>query len=65
MKDHRLTSYMKDTLPASIDLTPFVVQVGKTLVEAAKFEVPGFATRFYMVAASEGKVVWDEAAPDG
>ena len=40
------------------------VQVGATLVEAAKFEVPGFATGCYMVAACGGKVLWEEAAPD-
>eukprot|EP00091_Calanus_sinicus_P003470 TRINITY_DN13638_c0_g2_i2.p1 TRINITY_DN13638_c0_g2~~TRINITY_DN13638_c0_g2_i2.p1 ORF type:complete len:132 (-),score=58.80 TRINITY_DN13638_c0_g2_i2:90-458(-) len=39
-------------------------QVGATLVEAAKFEVPGFATGCYLAAACGGKVLWEEAAPD-
>ena len=40
------------------------VQVGATLVEAANFEVPGFATGCYMAAACGGRVLWEEAAPD-
>ena len=39
-------------------------QVGATLVEAAQFEVPGFATGCYMVAAMEGKILWEQANPD-
>ena len=40
-------------------------QVGDTLVETAQFEVPGFASGCYMVAARGGRVLWEQAASWG
>ena len=64
-QDGWLGKAKKNTPPQySHRVNNFPVQVGATLVEAANFEVPGFATGCYMVAACGGRVLWEEAAPD-
>ena len=63
-KDHICVIHSSTSLlysPVCMYLYP---QVGATLVEAAQFEVPGFATGCYMVAAMGGKILWEQANPD-